>query len=134
MPDVQIKCDIKKEKNRTRAKPQAKKGKKILKGPKKAQAKTSGGQYKCPHCPITFDKYQSLGGHKSKAHAGQSEDYARKMRIRAGRTGARMLLEEAKTILKETNPDICRQSSDYVTKLNKIKAELKKKAADNQAL
>ena len=87
MPDVQIKCDIKKAKNKTRAKPQAKKGKKILKGPKNTQAKTLGGLYKCPHCPMTFEKFQSLGGHKSKAHAGQSEDYARKMRIRDGRTG-----------------------------------------------
>ena len=93
MPDVKIKCDIKKAKNKTRAKPQAKKGKKILKGPKKALVKTSGGPIKCPHCPMTFEKFQSLGGHKSKAHAGQSEDYARKMRIRANRTGERMLLE-----------------------------------------
>ena len=86
-PDDKIKCDIIKEKNKTRARPQDKKGKKILKGPKKALVKTSGGPIKCPHCPMTFEKYQSLGGHKSKAHAGQSEDYARKMRIRANRTG-----------------------------------------------
>jgi len=24
--------------------------------------------YKCPHCPKTFEKGQSLGGHKSKVH------------------------------------------------------------------
>ena len=86
MSDIKIKFEIKKEKNMKRARPQVKRGKKILKGPKKALVKTSGGLYKCPHCPMTFEKYQSLGGHKSKAHAGQSEDYARKMRIREGRT------------------------------------------------
>ena len=86
MPDIKIKFEIKKEKNMKRARPLTKRGKKIIKGPKKALVKTSEGHYKCPHCPMTFEKYQSLGGHKSKAHAGQSEDYARKMRIREGRT------------------------------------------------
>ena len=86
IPDIEIKFDIKKEKNMKRARPLTKRGKNIIKGPKKALVKTSEGHYKCPHCPMTFEKYQSLGGHKSKAHAGQSEDYARKMRIREGRT------------------------------------------------
>ena len=45
MPDIKIKFEIKKEKNIKRARPQAKKGKKILKGPKKALVKTSGGLY-----------------------------------------------------------------------------------------
>lgn len=29
--------------------------------------------WKCPHCPATFQQFQQLGGHKSKAHPGFSQ-------------------------------------------------------------
>ena len=45
MPDIKINFEIKKEKNMKRVRPQAKRGKKIPKGPKKALVKTSGGLY-----------------------------------------------------------------------------------------
>lgn len=92
------------------------------------QAKPQDGYFKCPHCPRRFAKFQSLGGHKSKAHAGQSVEYAKKMRIRDARTDKRMLLQEAKEILKERHDGITKDSINYLTLLNKIKAELQQKA------
>ena len=100
-----------------------------MKAPKNKEAKPEDRYFKCPHCPRRFAKFQSLGGHKSKAHAGQSLEYAAKMRIREARIEKRMLLQEAKDILKQRHDGINRNSINYKTLLNKIKAELQLKAA-----
>ena len=94
MPEVEMKVNIKNVKNQKTGSDQAKKDKKIVK-----KAKPSDGQFQCPHCPATFARAQSLGGHTSRAHAGRSNVYARKTRVRGARTEKRRLLKEAKTIL-----------------------------------
>jgi hypothetical protein len=44
---------------------------------KSESKKISGSKiHKCPHCTMTFDKPQGMGGHISKAHPGKSKVYS----------------------------------------------------------
>ena len=52
--------------------------------------------YKCKYCERTFKKSVSLGGHISKAHNGQSDNYKKKMEIRESRNQDREYLSQAK--------------------------------------
>ena len=54
--------------------------------------------YHCPiqGCNVTFEKFQQLGGHKSKAHPGCSASYIRKLEVRTNREGERDILKASK--------------------------------------
>ena len=48
-----------------------------------------------------FQTSQALGGHKSKAHPGESREYADKQKVRKARTQKRAILNFAKKIWTE---------------------------------
>ena len=60
------------------------------------------GNFSCEYCNITFSKSVSLGGHISKAHAGQSKRFSEKMKVYMRRQPDRENLTKAKDWFKQT--------------------------------
>ncbi len=58
------------------------------------------GLFPCKMCLSTFATPRSLGGHTSKAHPGQSEDYQKKLQVRESRKPDRECLQAAKEQFK----------------------------------
>ena len=60
------------------------------------------GNFTCEYCNMTFSKSVSLGGHISKAHAGQSKRFSDKMKVYMRRQPDRENLTKAKDWFKQT--------------------------------
>ena len=78
---------------------------------------------KCDYCSKVFDKPQGLGGHISKSHPGRSKVYTDKMITRENRAPLRKLLEDAKQLLRDRDPnfDIKNNRGTLTTLKNIIK-------------
>ena len=59
--------------------------------------------YGCKLCQRLFKTSRALGGHYSKAHAGQSSNYQQKMEKRKERTNLRSALALAKQVINHCN-------------------------------
>jgi len=79
--------------------------------------------YPCPFCEMSFDKFQSLGGHKSKSHPNSSVAYTKKKEVRARREECRNQLAKAKYIFYERYPELT-SHLQHRDKLNDIKKKL----------
>jgi hypothetical protein len=79
----------------------------------------------CDLCPNrkTFDTSQALGGHRSKAHPGQSREYSHKQEVRKMREHARRVLKLAKQLIAN-DPSIRKdvKVSRSVLEAHKVKA------------
>ena len=95
------------------------KSKKIFKSNPSISHKDGKKVYHCPidGCTVTFEKFQQLGGHKSKAHPGCSETYLKKIETRTRRKGERDLLLEAKTVWEEKHKGEGLFQSNYRSEL-----------------
>lgn len=79
----------------------------------------------CPYCSRQFPKTQSLGGHISKKHSGQSVNYAAKQAKRRDNEQDRLARTEAKQFFVAhtgKDPAAFRQK---ITEIKKIFLELK---------
>lgn len=65
------------------------------------QDETREYQFRCTFCGKGFDISAALGGHISKAHAGQSQSYNHKKKVRQERELSRLLHKEVITLYNE---------------------------------
>ena len=80
---------------------------------------------KCKFCEKKFTR-QGLGGHMSRAHPGQSEDYKKKKETRHGREDDLRLLRLAQDVYRQRfNAHEVKGTDMNRTKLNKIREEIK---------
>lgn len=81
----------------------------------------------CPYCSRQFPKTQSLGGHISKKHSGQSENYAAKQKKRRENKPDRKARKQAKQFFFEHTG---RDPAAFRQKITEIKKILLKLQAD----
>jgi hypothetical protein len=105
--------------------PSAKKA--TVKKPAKKQppVKKDEERMKCKLCDKKFTR-QGLGGHMSRAHPGQSEEYKKKKETRRNREANLNLLRLAQKVYKvRTGQRNVKGTDMNRTKLNKIREEIK---------
>ena len=85
--------------------------------------------YKCKFCSKTFRKRASLGGHVSKGHPGQSEEYQRRQKIREDRLAQRRLHQLSMEIYRQQHGYEGRGTNRYL--LSKIKKMLLKERSSD---
>lgn len=94
--------------------------------PTKKSACRVGSVYQCPICQrCDFPTSQALGGHKSKAHPGESPDYSVKQKRRIEREPERRLHREAKTEYYRLNPSEAGTGRYNRSRLQAIKDSLR---------
>ena len=62
---------------------------------------TNERRYVCKTCHSVYESSQQLGGHTSRSHPGSSEDYKKKLAIRASRAPERAAHKLAKKQFSE---------------------------------
>lgn len=101
---------------------------------KKDQKSTTSSNEELIQCKLCDKKFtrQGLGGHMSRAHPGQSEDYKRKKETRKNREEQLELLRLAQKVYKvRTGQKNIRGTEMNRTKLNRIRDEIKQFYQDN---
>lgn len=92
---------------------------------RQAESNPDDEKRRCKLCDKRFTR-QGLGGHMSRAHPGQSEDYKRKKETRRNREDNLNMLRLAQTVYRmRTGQKSIRGTDMNRTKLNKIREEIK---------
>ena len=84
--------------------------------------------FACAHCKKAFGSARALGGHVSKQHAGMSEVYNQKMKIKNQRVHQRAALKLAKQFFTRFSASSPKKERSLVTQIRNVILKTQKEA------